>query len=283
MGGAGKRLNASHHPVNRLFIAQLSPTVLTYLADEQQRKTSMLGRRLAAISQVHQTAGFPTLTGETVVRLVMAGIRRVHGTGAAGKTALSLDLLRKIVASLTDTLRGRRDRALLLVGFMGALRRSELVALNVEYIAFEGEGMVLTIRRSKTDPEAAGQLVGIPRSKAPATCPVRALQTWLESAAITDGPVFRPIERWSGWVLPRALDDRRVATLMKQLIAGAGLDPDSFAGHSLRSGLATPAAAGGASERAIMDQPRHRSVKQVRRYIQRGSLFRDNAATYTGV
>jgi integrase len=256
---------------------------LTYLVDEQKRKTSTLARRLAAISQVHQTAGFHTPTGESVVRSVLAGIRRVHGTEAAAKTALSPDLLRKIVASLPDTLRGRRDRALLLVGFAGALRRSELVALNVADIAFEGQGMVLTIRRSKTDPQAAGQLVGIPPGKTAATCPVRALQTWLEGAGITRGPVFRPSERWSGRVLPRALDDRRVATLMKELVAGAGLDPDTFAGHSLRSGLATAAAAGGASERAIMDQTRHRSVKQLRRYIQRGSLFRENAATYAGV
>jgi len=256
---------------------------LTYLADEQRRKTSTLGRRLAAISQAHQAAGFPTPTGESVVRSVMAGIRRVHGTEAGAKTALSPELLRKIVAALPDTVRGRRDRALLLVGFTGALRRSELVALKVEDIAFEGQGMVLTIRHSKTDPEAGGQLVGIPRGKSAETCPVRALQTWLESAGITEGPVFRPIERWSGCVLPRALDDRRVATLLKELIARAGLNSDAFAGHSLRSGLATAAAAGGASERAIMDQTRHRSVKQLRRYIQRGSLFRDNAATYMDI
>jgi integrase len=256
---------------------------LAYLADEQKRKTSTLARRLAAISQAHQAAGFPMPTGESVVRSVMAGIRRVNGTEAAAKTALSPELLRKIVGSLPDTLRGRRDRALLLVGFTGAFRRSELVALNVEDIAFEQEGLVLTIRRSKTDPEAASQLVGIPRGKTAETCPVRAVEAWLEGAGVTDGPVFRPIERWSGRVLPRALDDRRVATLLKQLIARAGLDPNGFAGHSLRSGFATAAAAGGASERAIMDQTRHRSLKQVRRYIQRGSLFRDNAATYAGV
>ena len=184
---------------------------------------------------------------------------------------------------LPETLRGRRDRALLLVGFAGALRRSELVALEVRDVAFEAEGMVLTIRRSKTDPEAAGQLVGIPYGDAPETCPVRALQAWLEAAQITEGAVFRPIERWSNRIEPRALEDRRVATLLQSLVRRAGLDPKNFAGHSLRSGLATAAAAGGASERAIMDQTRHKSVKQVRRYIQRGSLFRDNAAKYTGV
>jgi len=256
---------------------------LTHLVDDRKRKTSTLARRIAAISQVHQAAGYPTPTAESVVRSVLAGIRRVHGSEQTAKTALSPELLRKLVAGLPGTLRGRRDRALLLVGFAGALRRSELVALAVRDVAFEAEGMVLTIRRSKTDPEAAGQLVGIPYGEQPETCPVRALQAWLEAARITEGAVFRPIERWSNIVQPRALEDRRVATLLKELVERAGLDPKTFAGHSLRSGLATAAAAGGASERAIMDQTRHKSVKQLRRYIQRGSLFRDNAVAYTGV
>lgn len=256
---------------------------LTWLVDERKRKASTLARRVAAISQVHQAAGFPTPTAESVVRSVLAGIRRVHGSEQTAKTALSPQLLKKLVAKLPDTLRGRRDRALLLVGFAGALRRSELVALNARDVVFEAEGMALTIRRSKTDPHAEGQLVGIPYSEQAETCPVRALQAWLEAARITEGAVFRPIERWSNRIGPRALEDRRVATLLKTLVQRAGLDPKTFAGHSLRSGLATAAAAGGASERAIMDQTRHRSVKQVRRYIQRGSLFRDNAAKYTGV
>jgi site-specific recombinase XerD len=256
---------------------------LTYLVDERKRKASTLARRVAAISQVHQAAGFPTPTAESVVRSVLAGIRRVHGSEQTAKMALSPELLKKLVAKLPDTLRGRRDRALLLVGFAGALRRSELVALAVRDVAFEAEGLVLTVRRSKTDPNAEGQLVGIPYGEQAETCPVRTLQAWLEAAKITEGAVFRPIERWSNRIEPRPLEDRRVATLLKTLVGRAGLDPKHFAGHSLRSGLATAAAAGGASERAIMDQTRHKSVKQVRRYIQRGSLFRDNAAKYTGV
>lgn len=256
---------------------------LTWLVDERRRKASTLARRVAAISQVHQAAGYPTPTAESVVRSVLAGIRRVHGSEQNAKAALSPELLKKLIAKLPDTLRGRRDRALLLVGFAGALRRSELVALSVRDVVFEAEGLVLTIRRSKTDPTAEGQLVGIPYSNDLETCPVRALRAWLEAAQITEDAVFRPIERWSNRIEPRPLEDRRVATLLKSLVNRAGLDPKSFAGHSLRSGLATAAAAGGASERAIMDQTRHRSVKQVRRYIQRGSLFRDNAAKYTGV
>jgi integrase len=213
----------------------------------------------------------------------MAGIRRVHGSEQTAKTALSPELLARLVVGLPDTVRGLRDRALLLVGFAAALRRSELVALEVRDVAFESEGVVLVIRRSKTDPEAAGQLVGVPYSEHGETCAVRTLQAWLARSRITDGPVFRPIDRWSNIIQPRPLEDRRVATLLKELVKRAGLEEKTFAGHSLRSGLATAAAAGGASERSIMDQTRHRSVIQVRRYIQHGSLFRDNASRYTGV
>jgi site-specific recombinase XerD len=203
---------------------------LTWLVDECKRKTSTLARRIAAISQVHQVAGFPTPTGESVVRAVMAGIRRVHGSEQTAKTALSPELLGRLVGGLPDTVRGLRDRALLLVGFAAALRRSELVALEMRDVAFESEGVVLLIRRSKTDPEAAGHLVGIPFSEHAETCPVRALQTWLTRSRITDGPVFRPIERWSNIIQPRPLEDRRVATLLKELVKRAGLEEKTFCG-----------------------------------------------------
>jgi hypothetical protein len=126
--------------------------------------------------------------------------------------------------------RGLRDRALLLVGFAAALRRSELVALEVRDMAFESEGVVLTIRRSKTDPEAAGQLVGVPYSEHGETCAVRALQAWFALSRITEGPVLRPIERWSNIIQPRPLEDRRVATLLKELVKRAGLEEKIFQG-----------------------------------------------------
>jgi site-specific recombinase XerD len=243
-------------------------------------KANTITRHLSAISQAHQLAGFPSPTREAIVRTVMAGIRRVHGTIAQAKAPLSPDLLRRLLAQLPDDLRGRRDRALLLIGFAGALRRSELVALTVADMEFVPEGLVVTIPQSKTDPEGAGQTIGIPYGKDEITCPVRAVRGWLESSGIRVGPIFRAVDRWTG-MSTRALEDHRVAILIKRLAVKAGLDADAFAGHSLRSGLATSAAEGGATERAIMEQTRHRSLTQVRRYIRRGSLFHDNAVSHT--
>lgn len=273
------------HDHAQVCLPALPDTVALYaaaLADSGRVKTNTITRRLSAISQAHQLAGFPSPVKEALVRTVMAGIRRVHGTAAQAKAPLSPELLRRMLVQVPNDLRGLRDRALLLVGFAGALRRSEIVALRVEDVEFAPEGLILTIPHSKTDPEAAGQTIGIPFGKDENTCPVRALRAWLERAGIEVGPIFRAVDRWTG-VSARALEDHRVAVLIKKLAAKAGLDAGAFAGHSLRSGLATSAAEGGATERAIMEQTRHRSLKQVRRYIRRGSLFRDNPVASTSL
>ncbi len=252
------------------------------LAGSGSLKTNTIARHLSAISQAHQLAGLPSPTGEALVRTVMAGIRRVHGTAARGKAPVSPELLKRFLEHVPQDLRGIRDRALLLVGFAGAFRRSELVALQVKDVQFVPEGLAATIPHSKTDTEGAGEIIGIPYGKEEATCPVRALRVWLENSGVEDGPIFRAVDRWTG-VSRRALEDHRVALIVKRLAARAGCDPAIFSAHSLRSGFATAAAEGGASERAIMDQTRHRSLKQVRRYIRRGSLFRDNPVHNTGL
>lgn len=257
---------------------------VAWLKDVQGRKPSTLTRRLSALSQAHQAAGFASPTEELLVRKVMAGIRRVHRSDPASKTPLLPATLKKLLEQIpADTILGLRNRALLLVGFAGGFRRSELVALQVDDIARDEDGVLVRIRHSKTDPDGEGELVGIPIGRHKDTCPVRALDAWLTAAQIETGPLFRATEPWTGAVLDRGLESRRVARLIQQLAAKAGLDPTRFGGHSLRSGLATAAAAGGASERSIMEQTRHKSLKQVRRYIKRGSLFRDNAATFTGI
>jgi integrase len=186
-------------------------------------------------------------------------------------------------AQMPDDLRGARDRALLLIGFAGAFRRGEIVRLRYEDIRFGDEGLVVTIPQSKTDPEGEGQTVGIPYGSHPESCPVRALENWLAGSNITYGYLFTRIERWGGEVTSKPISDHQLAKIIKRLAHRAGLDPAAFSGHSLRSGLATAAAEGGATERAIMDQTRHRSLKQVRKYIRRGSLFRDNAAARSGL
>ena len=171
-----------------------------------------------------------------------------------------------------------RDRALLILGFTGALRRSELVALDFEDVHHSPDGISLILRWSKTDQEGQGEKVSIPKGKKPATCPVTMLRQWLEFANIKSGPIFRPI-RQNGRILPSRLTDRSVALIVKRHVGHAGFDAAEFSGHSLRAGLATSAAKAGQSERSIMKQTRHKSEKMVRRYIREGTLFEDNVVS----
>jgi site-specific recombinase XerD len=259
-------------------------TVAAYAAHAAVRlKANTIERHLAAMSQAHQLAGVPNPVEDKLVRTVMAGIRRARGTAQKGKEPLSAELLRKMFSGMPDDLRAARDRALLLVGFAGAFRRSEIVSVRHEDVRFTDEGVVITIPRSKTDPEGEGHTIGIPYGSYPESCPVRALENWLERSNITYGYLFTRVGRWGGEVTGTPISDHQLAKIIKRLAHAAGLDPSSFSGHSLRSGLATAAAEGGATERSIMDQTRHRSLKQVRKYIRRGSLFRDNAAARTGL
>jgi integrase len=246
-------------------------------------KANTVERRLTAISQAHQLAGYPNPVEDKLVRTVMAGIRRVKGTAQKGKDPLSPELLRKMFANAREDLQSVRNRALLLLGFAGALRRSELGGLQYEDLRFTDDGLVLTIRHSKTDQEQEGQTIGIPYGYHPETCPVRAVRTWLERSAVASGSLFLAIGRWGREVTAKPICDHQLATIIKTLARQAGLDPGAFSGHSLRSGLATSAAEGGATERSIMEQTRHKSLKQVRQYIRRGSLFRDNAAARSGL
>ncbi|MFC4078015.1 site-specific integrase [Salinithrix halophila] len=258
-------------------------TVVLYLTDlADRRKTSTLQRRLSAISQAHQAAGHDSPTNGYLVRTVWAGIRRTKGTYQEGKDPILVEDLRLIAESMPDTLTGKRDRALLLVGFSGGFRRSELVSIDREDVQTVPRGMVILLRRSKTDQDGRGEKVGIPRGSRPETCPVRALEEWLGEADIQTGPVFRPINR-HGQVRNRRLTDRSVALIVKKAVQRVGLDPNRFAGHSLRSGIATSAAMAGKDERAIMKQTRHKSTNMVRRYIRDGELFNDNAASDLGL
>jgi integrase len=187
-----------------------------------------------------------------------------------------------MIVGLPESLLGERDRALLLVCFAGAFRRSELVSLDVADVSFTRDGLVIRLRRSKTDQEGEGRTIGIPYGSRPMTCPVRALKEWLDFSGITAGPLFRPVNR-HGQVLATRLSDRGVARVVQRAAAAAGLDPTDVAGHSLRAGLATSAAAAGVSERAIMAQTGHKSLPMVRRYIRDGSLFIENAAAGVGL
>ncbi|MHB1447429.1 MAG: site-specific integrase [Acidimicrobiales bacterium] len=252
---------------------------LTELADGGS-KASTIRRRVSSISKGHKVAGAPNPTTHEGLRTVLAGIRRELGTAEAGKAPATTAELRRMVATLGTDRIGIRDRAVLLLGFAGAFRRSELAALNVEDITDTDEGLVVTVRRSKTDQAGAGRKLGIPYGSNPATCPVRAFRAWLEVAELRSGPLFPRIDR-AGRGQP--MSAQAVAIVVKRAAGRAGLDAADFAGHSLRAGLATSAAAAGVSERVIAEQTGHRSMAVLRRYIREGSLFRENAAAAVGL
>jgi len=266
------------------FLPATPQTIALYLTDlARTHKVSTLYRRLSGISQAHQAAGYVTPTTDAQVRLVFQGIRRTLGSAPDQKNAAITAEVRAMVETLSpSTLIGVRDRALLLVGFAGAFRRSELVSLDVADVTFGADGLIVQLRRSKTDQEGEGRKVGLPFGSNPLTCPVRSLRAWLEIAAIARGPIFRAVDR-HGNVAAVRLTDQSVALVVKRRAKAAGLDWERYAGHSLRSGLATAAAMADVSERAIMAQTGHKSLPMVRRYIRDGSLFRRNAAAAVGL
>lgn len=179
-----------------------------------------------------------------------------------------------MVAHIPDTMAGKRDRAMLLLGFAGAFRRSELAALNVEDLTFGANGVDVLIRRSKTDQEGAGKTVAVPHGTH--LLPVQALQAWLAAADITQGPIFRAVSR-SGTVGTDAITGHTVANVVKRYAELAGLDVAGFSGHSLRAGIVTSAADRGADLNRIMDVSRHVDPRTVRTYIRRADRYKDHA------
>jgi len=270
------------HAVDHLPAAPA--TAAAYIADlaKQRRTVSTITRRLTAISQAHQLAGHPTPTYDERVRTVLKGIKRKLGTAQQGKAPATIEVVRILLQQLGHGILGTRDRALILLGFAGGFRRSELVSFNVADVSINELGMVLTLRRSKTDQEAGGRKIAIPYGRIAATCPVRALETWLKDASITAGPIFRPIDR-HGNVKAQRLTAQSVALVIKRYAAAAGLKVTDFSGHSLRAGFATTAAAVGVAEGNIMRQTGHKSIATVRKYIREGELFRDNPAGQLGL
>lgn len=259
------------------------PTVAAYLAEcTDTFKLSTIERRLVSISKAHQIAGAPNPAKTEQIHLVMSGIRRALGRAQTQKAPAVTEVIRAMLDTLGSGPAGLRDRALLLLGFAGAFRRSELVALDIADLAFTPAGVVVIVRRSKTDQEGRGASKGIPMGLFTATCPVRALRAWIEAAQLVSGPLFRPIDR-HGNIKPTRLTDHAVARIVKRYAAKAGLDADLFSGHSLRAGLATAAAAAGAGDRSIQKQTGHKSRAMLDRYIRSAELFKDNAAGIVGL
>jgi len=239
-------------------------------------KPASISLGLTAIRQAHAAAGLEHAVGHPAVVAVWKGIRRTVGTAQRQVAAVCTDELRAMVAALPAGLGGARDRALLLLGWSGAMRRSELVALDVADVAHDAKGAIVTIRRSKTDGEGRGAEARIAYGSSAEVCPVRALRAWLEAAGIAEGAIFRAVDR-HGRVGER-LEGAAVAAVVKRAAERAGMDPDRVAGHSLRAGLATSAARAGRSDRSIMAQGRWASRAMVDRYVRAGNGWDGNAS-----
>ena len=248
-------------------------------------RPATIARRLSAIRWMHQQADALNPTDHPHVATVLRGIRRVRGTAPVQKAPITTDLLRQLLATTGDDLRGIQARAILLLGFASALRRSEIVALTVADLLPTPDGLVLTIRRSKTDQEQRGMRRGIPRGQHPETCAVRAVAAWRTAAAIAAGPLFRPVYgRGAGQQAgDRALHPATVARIVQRAVAQLGLDPAAYGGHSLRAGLVTSAAIAGVGYEAMLRQTGHQDLRSLRRYIRDPELFRDNAAAHVGL
>lgn len=254
-------------------------TIVNYISDlADHAKANTVSRRVTAISENHIAAGYAehNPAKDAMVRNAMQGIRREKGTFQHGKAPILLET----ISLLADLLEGNdlvsiRDKALLFLGFAGAFRRSELVAVQLDDITFSPQGMVVFIPQSKGDQLGHGSQIAIPYSPDKATCTVRAVQKWIEAAGIHSGPLFRGFKRNHE---PREtqLSDKAVALIVKKYMEQLGLNPDDFAGHSLRRGFATSAAQHDLDALSIMRQTRHKSEKMVHRYIEQGNLFKEN-------
>jgi site-specific recombinase XerD len=251
-------------------------TVVAYLAHlaADKKRVSTIDRRLAAIAYGHRLRGVPSPSSAEPVKAVLTGIRRRTGVAVERKapaTARAISAMLKRIP--TDTLQGRRDCALLLIGFAAALRRSELVQLDCTDLERTSDGVLIHIRRSKTDQQGAGHVVAVPRGSK--LRPVEALDDWLEAAGVSDGAVFRAVAK--GDRLGARLTPQSVALIVKRWAKAAKLDPATFAGHSLRAGFVTSALEAGADLLKVMDVTRHREVKTLQAYDRRAKAFKNHA------
>lgn len=248
--------------------------VASYLASHaNQLAFSTLSRRVVAIGRAHAMKRLPSPAHSELVRATLHGIRRTNGSAQRHVAPVLLHEVQAMVANLHG-MKGARDRALLLVGFAGAFRRSELVSIQVKDVCFVAEGMVIRLRRGKTDQMGRGRDVAIPSMRGK-SCPVRAVREWLARSGIRDDWLFRRVSR-HGQVMARGLSAQSVALIVKQHAQAIGLDAQLYSGHSLRAGLVTSAAKSGVSSWKICQQTGHRSEAVMQRYIRDSQLFANN-------
>tara|TARA_B100001971_G_scaffold186459_1_gene186425 strand:- start:978 stop:1931 length:954 start_codon:yes stop_codon:yes gene_type:complete len=251
---------------------------LTHLS--KNSKISTLRRRLVSISMVHKLKGHYLDTKHPIIIENLMGIKRVKGSIQKGKKPLLINHLKLIINAINEQnineIKKLRDKSLILIGFSGGFRRTELISINLEDLEFVPEGLKIVIKRSKTDQFGEGMLKGLPYFTNEVYCPIINLKKWLQVSNIKSGPIFRKFSK--GLTLTnKRLTDQSVALLIKEYLKLAGIDNKNFAGHSLRSGFATAAAESGADERSIMAMTGHKTTQMVRRYIKEANIFKNNA------
>ena len=238
---------------------------LTHLS--KSAKFSTLKRRLASISVIHKLNGHYLDTKHPIITENILGIKRTKGTYQKAKKPLLINDLKIIIKAIDEDKNKNnrvKNKALLLIGFAGGFRRSELVAIDIDDVEFVPEGVKIFVKKSKTDQSGEGMTKGIPYFSSSSYCPVVSLKNWIEEGKIITGKIFD-------------MSDKNVALIIKKYAEIAGLDKKKYSGHSLRSGFATSTAELGAEERSIMAMTGHKTTQMVRRYIKEANLFKNNA------
>ncbi len=256
-------------------------TVGAYLASlAGTHAPTSIRRRLSALGKMHRFNDLPWNPAHRDIQGPLQGLLREHGRPVQKAAALTLTMLRQLVATCDASARGRRDRALLLIGFAGALRRSELVSLRVEDVAIVANGLRLRMARSKTDQAGEGAEIGLPRGRHAETCPERAFREWQEVAMRKAGPLFRRIST-AGTIAATALHPDAVRRILAHRAGMAGLQIETFerlSAHALRVGFITAAYGKGVRDEDIMRHTRHRDLRTMRGYVQRAGLVDESPA-----
>ena len=251
---------------------------LTHLSTNS--KISTIRRRLVSIGVIHKLKGHYLDTKHPVIIENLMGIKRKKGSVQIGKKPLLISHLKQIINVIDDQkiekIKKLRNRTLILIGFAGGFRRSELISIDHEDLEFVGEGIKITLRRSKTDQFGEGLVKGLPYFINEKYCPVTSLTNWINLSKIKTGPIFRRFAKGSILTSNR-LTDQSVVLIIKNCLKLAGIENQNFSGHSLRSGFATVAAESGADERSIMAMTGHKTTQMVRRYIREANIFKNNA------
>jgi len=255
--------------------------VSLYLTNlSKNSKMSTLKRRLVSISMVHRLKGHYLDTKHPIIIENLMGIKRVKGSIQKGKKPILINHLKSIINAIDkeeiNEIKKSRDKTIVLVGFGGGFRRSELISIDHEDLEFVPEGVKITLKRSKTDQFGEGMIKGLPYFSNELYCPVINLKKWLELSNIKSGPIFRRFVKGSVLTNNR-LTDQSVVLIIKDYLNLAGIENKNYSGHSLRSGFATVAAESGADERSIMAMTGHKTTQMVRRYIREANIFKNNA------